>query len=58
MRQVVRAALPLGIGIVYDPFAGNARRRRRRGNGYLSIGTDLTGYYALGRGGAAPLSCH
>lgn len=61
MRQVVRAALPLGIGIVYDPFAGSSSTlAAAEANGYLSIGTDRdTGYYALGREAFAPLSpCH
>lgn len=58
MRQVVRAALPLGIGIVYDPFAGSSSTlAAAEANGYLSIGTDRdTGYYALGREAFAPLS--
>ena len=30
LRQIVRAALPLGEGIVLDPFAGSARRWRPR----------------------------
>ena len=58
MRQVVRAALPLGIGIVYDPFAGSSSTlAAAEANGYLSIGTDRdTGYYALGREAFVPLS--
>lgn len=58
MRQVVRAALPLGIGIVYDPFAGSSSTlAAAEANGYLSIGTDRdTGYYAFGREAFAPLS--
>ena len=58
MRQVVRAALPLGIGIVYDPFAGSSSTlAAAEANGYLSIGTDRdAGYYALGREAFAPLS--
>ena len=58
MRQVVRAALPLGIGIVYDPFAGSSSTlAAAEAKGYLSIGTDRdTGYYALGREAFAPLS--
>jgi site-specific DNA-methyltransferase (adenine-specific) len=51
MRQVVRAVLPLGIGIVYDPFAGSGSTlAAAEANGYLSIGTDRdAGYYTLGR---------
>lgn len=58
MRQVVRAALPLGIGIVYDPFAGSSSTlAAAEANSYLSIGTDRdTGYYALGREAFVPLS--
>lgn len=58
MRQVVRAALPLGIGIVYDPFAGSSSTlAAAEANGYLSIGTDRdAGYYALGREAFTPLS--
>lgn len=61
MRQVVRAALPLGIGIVDDPFAGSSSTlAAAEANGYLSIGTDRdTGYYALGREAFAPRPpCH
>lgn len=58
MRQVVRAALPLGIGIIYDPFAGSSSTlAAAEANGYLSIGTDRdTGYYALARQAFGPLS--
>jgi DNA modification methylase len=50
LRQVVRAALPLGIGIVYDPFAGSTSTLAAADHlGYLSIGTerDVT-YFAMG----------
>jgi site-specific DNA-methyltransferase (adenine-specific) len=49
MRQVVRASLPLGIGIVYDPFAGSGSTlAAAEATGYLSIGTDRdTAYYKL-----------
>lgn len=41
MRQVVRAALPLGIGIVYDPFAGGGSTlAAAEAIGYHAIGTD------------------
>lgn len=51
MRQVVRAALPIGIGIVYDPFAGSGSTLAAAESiGYHAIGTDRdTGYYVLGR---------
>lgn len=50
LRQVVRAALPLGIGIVYDPFAGSASTLAAADRlGYLSIGTERDAkYFALG----------
>lgn len=41
MRQLVRAALPLGIGIVYDPFAGSGSTLAAcEAVGYSSFGTD------------------
>lgn len=51
MRQLVRAALPLGIGIVYDPFAGSGSTlAAAEAAGYRSIGTDRDpGYYSIGR---------
>ena len=39
LRQVVRAALPLGVGIVLDPFAGS---------GSTLAAAEALGYYALG----------
>jgi len=50
MRQLVRAALPLGIGIVYDPFAGSGSTlAAAEANGYLSIGTDRdVEYFGMG----------
>ena len=50
MRQIVRAALPLGIGIVYDPFAGSASTlAAAEAVGYRAIGTerDLE-YFGMG----------
>lgn len=51
MRQVVRAALPLGIGIVYDPFAGSSSTlAAAEAVGYRAIGTDRDVlYFAMGR---------
>ena len=41
MRRIVRAALPLGIGIVYDPFAGSGSTLAAADAvGYRSVGTD------------------
>jgi site-specific DNA-methyltransferase (adenine-specific) len=46
LRQVVRAALPLGIGIVYDPFAGSSSTlAAAEANGYRSVGTDRDPQY-------------
>lgn len=51
MRQVVRAALPLGIGIIYDPFAGSGSTLAAAAAlGYRSIGTDRSlEYIDMGR---------
>ena len=41
LRRVVRAALPLGLGIVYDPFAGSGSTLAAASAlGYYSVGTD------------------
>lgn len=46
LRQVVRAALPFGIGIVFDPFAGSGSTlAAAQAIGYRSIGTDRDGEY-------------
>jgi site-specific DNA-methyltransferase (adenine-specific) len=46
MRQIVRASLPLGIGIVFDPFAGSgATMAAAEANGYMAIGTERDGQY-------------
>ena len=48
MRQVVRASLPLGIGIVYDPFAGSGSTlAAAEAVGYRSIGTERDAGYVL-----------
>lgn len=50
LRQVVRAALPLGLGIVYDPFAGSGSTLAATAAvGYHAIGTDRDlHYFAMG----------
>jgi DNA modification methylase len=50
LRKVVRASLPLGIGIVYDPFAGSSSTLAAADRlGYLCIGTERDAkYFALG----------
>lgn len=46
LRQLVRASLPLGIGIVYDPFAGSGSTlAAAEAVGYRSIGTDRDFHY-------------
>jgi DNA modification methylase len=51
MRQVVRAALPLGIGIIYDPFVGSGSTlAAAEAVGYLSVGTDRdVEYFGMAR---------
>lgn len=58
LRQVVRAVLPLGIGIVYDPFAGSGSTlAASEAVGYRSIGTDRDlQYFAMGIGAFPSLS--
>lgn len=61
LRQIVRASLPLGIGIIYDPFAGSASTlAAAEANGYRAIGTDRdVEYLGLGQkafGGLVALS--
>jgi site-specific DNA-methyltransferase (adenine-specific) len=50
LRQLVRASLPLGVGIVYDPFAGSASTlAAAEAVGYFSIGTERDPeYYRMG----------
>lgn len=46
MRQIVRASLPLGVGVVYDPFmGGGATIGAAIAVGYDSIGTELDSEY-------------
>lgn len=50
LRQIVRASLPLGIGIVYDPFGGSGSTlAAAEAVGYHAIGTERDGdYHAMG----------
>jgi DNA modification methylase len=50
LRQLVRASLPLGVGIVYDPFAGSASTlAAAQALGYCAIGTERDArYYRMG----------
>jgi len=46
MRRVVRAVLPLGIGIIYDPFAGSGSTlAAAEAIGYHAVGTDSDDEY-------------
>jgi DNA modification methylase len=50
LRQLVRAALPLGSGIVYDPFAGSGSTlAAAQAVGYQAVGTERDAkYYRMG----------
>ena len=58
LRRVVRASLPLGIGIVYDPFAGSGSTLAAADAiGYTSLGTDRDlEYFELARSAFARLA--
>jgi DNA modification methylase len=58
MRKLVRAALPLGLGIVYDPFAGSGSTlAAAEAVGYASIGTERdVQYFAMARSAFPSLS--
>lgn len=58
LRQIVRASLPLGIGIVYDAFAGSSSTLAAAESlGYLSVGTDRDEqYYSMARTAFAQLA--
>ncbi len=51
LRQIVRGVLPLGEGVIYDPFAGSGSTLAAASAiGYKSIGTEKDpNYYALAR---------
>lgn len=57
LRKVVRASLPLGIGIIYDPFAGSASTLAAAdAAGYRAVGTDRDSQYLeMGRRAFAEL---
>jgi DNA modification methylase len=50
LRQLVRACLPLGVGIVYDPFAGSGSTlAAAQALGYHAVGTERDAkYYRMG----------
>jgi site-specific DNA-methyltransferase (adenine-specific) len=55
MRQLVRAVLPLGIGIVYDPFTGGGSTLAAAARlGYRAVGTEIDPDYAALAGRAIP----
>lgn len=58
MRQLVRAMLPVGEGLLYDPFAGGgATLAAAHRLGLLSVGTELdSAYVALAASAIARLS--
>jgi DNA modification methylase len=58
LRQIVRASLPLGTGIVYDPFAGSGSTlAAAEAVGYRSIGTDRDEqYFGMGKDAFAKLA--
>lgn len=58
LRKLVRAALPLGIGIIYDPFAGSGSTlAAAEALGLHSIGTDRDiGYFRMARRAFTPLA--
>ena len=56
MRQIVRAVLPLGLGVLFDPFAGGGSTLAAAARvGYKAIGTELDADYAAMAHCAVPL---
>ena len=46
LRKLVRAVLPLGEGIIYDPFAGSgSAMAAAEALGYRSVGTEIDDFY-------------
>ena len=58
MRQIVRAVLPLGEGVVYDPFGGSGSTlAAASAMGYHAIGTERDAeYFRMGCRAFASLS--
>ena len=58
MRKLVRACLPLGVGILYDPFAGSGSTlAAAEAAGYRCIGTDSDAeYFRMASRAFRPLS--
>lgn len=58
LRKLVRASLPLGIGIVYDPFAGSGSTlAAAEAVGYKALGTDVDReYFSIAKTAFKPLS--
>jgi site-specific DNA-methyltransferase (adenine-specific) len=57
LRQIVRASLPLGVGVLYDPFAGSGSTLAAAvAVGYRAVGTDRDlQYLEMGRNAFAKL---
>lgn len=58
LRQLVRASLPLGIGIVYDPFAGSASTlAAAEAVSYRAVGTERDSqYFVMGKASFSALA--
>lgn len=58
IRKLVRGALPLGVGIVFDPFAGSGSTlAAAEALGYRALGTDSDiGYFRMAKGAFGALS--
>jgi site-specific DNA-methyltransferase (adenine-specific) len=55
MRQLVRAALPLGIGVIHDPFTGGGSTLAAAARlGYRAVGTEIDPQYAALAAAAIP----
>lgn len=55
LRQIVRAALPLGVGVIYDPFAGSGSTLAAAAAlGYRVVGTERDPDYFKMAGSAFP----